>query len=369
MINIDQLKEQLEQLIQKTNDELLLKWYAYTISIVNQAAEMSPDYDVDVFDKLKTTLKTLYPDVDIEDIEKLKNRTFVGALAKPADVIRKQLLEIHEKQKPISPNTLQVIYDTFNPTVIDEECIEEETKQIQQPKEPPVINVANVVSDEQLKPIDWLPNIDRTKYSIRIDGKIFNNHRGGMPVLSFMKGIERCVKLKSGKHNTSISINKLMERAFPNRVLWKNPEKRTVLVESVTKELDIKNDIVKPEEKTYPDMKQEMNQIFNDTEYVFVDWYDDIPKGKYQVFKSGRIFDVIAGKDVIASKGSGALKLSSSIGDRKKGMRQTYHHMTPGALVWKAFHPEDRHMTKVFLDYIDGDHNNVSLNNLRRSSK
>ena len=42
MINIDQLKEQLEQLIQKTNDELLLKWYAYTISIVNQAAEMSP---------------------------------------------------------------------------------------------------------------------------------------------------------------------------------------------------------------------------------------------------------------------------------------------------------------------------------------
>lgn len=383
------LIEEITKLRDGETDPLLKTWYDTTITTIRDASEMKPGYDENAHRTLETTLKTLYPDVDTSD-EGLEKATFSGALASTANVVRKEILKMRELKECKSQKTIDVIYNLFHPPVYgkDDEIVietpetETETEtdikdqdidryglnRIAVQKEAAPIDPRTIMTGLQTRSIDWLARIDRSKYSIRNDGQVINNHRGGQIVLSFMKDGGRCVKLKSGRHNVTICIRKLMEKAFPE-IACINQEKQTINIEAVTKELDIKNDIANPEEKTYSDMKQEMNQIFNDTEFVFVDWYDDIPKGKYQVFKSGRIFDVVAGKDVIASKKSGALKLSSSIGNRKKGVRQTCHQMTPGTLVWKAFHPEDRNMTKVYLHYIDGDQNNVSLDNLRRSNK
>ena len=367
--------EEITKLRDGETDPLLKKWYDTTLSIVRDASEMKPGYDENAHRTLETTLKTLYPDVDTSD-EGLEKATFVGALASTANVVRKEILKMRELKECKSQKTIDVIYTLFHPPVYgkDDEIVIETPKtdtetetdidryglnRIVFPKEDAPIDPRTLMTGMHTRSIDWLARIDPSKYSIRSDGQVINNHRGGVIVLSFMKDGGRCVKLKSGKHNVTMSIRKLMEKAFPE-IACINQEKQTINLEAVTKEIDMTRYTTEEETQT----SSEKSTI--DTEYVCVDWFDDIPKGKYQVYKSGRIVDVTTGEDVPLSAAN-VVTLSSRIGAPKKGVRSTSHALYAASLVWKAFHPEDRKLGRMYLDYIDGNTSNIALDNLRRS--
>ena len=368
MINNNALIDEIKNLRDGETDPLLKTWYNTTLSIVRDASEMKPGYDENAHRTLETTLKTLYPDVDTSD-EGLEKATFTGALASTANVVRKEILKMRELKECKSQKTIDVIYNLFHPPVYgkDDEIVIETPNDIKEPVpaiiDPPEeavpIDPRTIMTGLHTRSIDWLARIDRSKYSIRSDGQVMNNHRGGQIVLSFLKDGTRCVKLKSGRHNVTMPIRKLMEKAFPE-IASINQEKQTIKLEAVTKEIDMKKYTTEEVTQT----TSEKSTI--DTEYVCVDWFDDIPKGKYQVYKSGRIVDVTTGENVPISA-TNAVKLSSRIGAPKKGVRSTSHSMYAASLVWKAFHPEDRNLGKMYLDYIDGNSSNIALDNLRRS--
>lgn len=376
--NAKKLIDKINELQTSTNDTLLKRWYNTTVQVIAEAAESIADYDEAAYNTLCKSLQTLYPNVDVDHLD---NATFSGVLETPANVIKSEILKLKEQSKPKSEECIDAIYSIFfqfqqNPldlnetveilTAEDDEVYEDEPipKSVEEEAPvAPVIDRPQPEDDPQYKPIDWFSRIDKTKYSIRIDGKVYNNHAGGKEVLSFMKGVERCVKLKTGKHQTTVSIYKLMEQAFPTRVLWRNPDKRTVNLESVTKPLIPPKDLINTEtlpeaplNVTVPEKKED--------EFVWIDWLKGIPKKKYQLYPNGKIFNIVDNEELKLSN-RGSYKLSSFIGEtRKRGVKQVVREFTKQTMIWFYYHPEDRSKNRLRLRFKDENPENMTIENL-----
>ena len=97
--------------------------------------------------------------------------------------------------------------------------------------------------------------------------------------------------------------------------------------------------------------------------FQYVNWIDGLPKTKYKVFESGRIYDTVYEEFVV---GSGE-KVTLSSGDRDDktpGVRSPKFAFTRQSLVYRAFHPEVRDMMKLHIKFKDGNRKNCALSNL-----
>ena len=100
--------------------------------------------------------------------------------------------------------------------------------------------------------------------------------------------------------------------------------------------------------------------------FVYVDWLTDIPKRKYKVYKSGRVYDTV-NEQWMKPTTRNTINLSS--GDRASkthGVTCFKQQFMLSSLVWKAFHPESRDLKKILLNFIDGNPRNCRLDNLVR---
>ena len=154
-----------------------------------------------------------------------------------------------------------------------------------------------------------------------------------------------------------------MEQAFPNRVLWRNPDKRTVNLESVTKPLIPPKDLINTEtlpeaplNVTVPEKKED--------EFVWIDWLKGIPKKKYQLYPNGTIFNIVDNEELKLSN-RGSYKLSSFIGEtRKRGVKQVVREFTKQTMIWFYYHPEDRSKNRLRLRFKDENPENMTIENL-----
>lgn len=97
--------------------------------------------------------------------------------------------------------------------------------------------------------------------------------------------------------------------------------------------------------------------------FQYVNWINGLPKTKYKVFESGRIYDTVYEEFVV---GSGE-KITLSSGDRDDktpGVRSPKFAFTRQSLVYRAFHPEVRDMIKLHIKFKDGNRKNCALSNL-----
>ena len=97
--------------------------------------------------------------------------------------------------------------------------------------------------------------------------------------------------------------------------------------------------------------------------FQFVDWIDGLPKTKYKVFESGRVYDTVYGETVTVSGECVTL----SAGDRESrtpGVHSPSFKFTRQSLVYRAFHPEVRDKVKLRIKFRDGNRTNCALSNL-----
>ena len=100
--------------------------------------------------------------------------------------------------------------------------------------------------------------------------------------------------------------------------------------------------------------------------YVYVDWIPDLPKRKYKVYKSGKVYDAV-NEQWMKPTARNTINLSS--GDhasKTRGVNCFKQQFMLSSLVWKAFHPESRDLKKIMLNFIDGNPRNCRLDNLVR---
>ena len=359
-----ELINELKKLADEETDPLLKTWYTTTCSIVRDANEQQPGYDENAHRTLEATLKTLYPDTDTSEAG-LEKVTFVGALASTANVVRKEILKMRELKRCKSQKTIDVIYNLFHPAVygkddeivIETPTVKEEPKQIAEdpPKAIPV-DPRTIMTGLHTRSIDWLARIDPSKYSIRTDGLVMNNHRGGQIVLTFMKDGCRCVKLKSGKHNVTMPIRKLMEKGFPE-IACINQENQTIKLEAVTKP-------VEPIINTHVAPGPVASSVETPDDGIWIDWIDEIPKQKYRVYKSGRVTNICTGKDILPDSRD-VIVLDNILtydGKRRPGIIRK--KFTAASLIWRAFHEESRSAAKLFIKYRDDNRKNIAIENL-----
>jgi hypothetical protein len=105
-----------------------------------------------------------------------------------------------------------------------------------------------------------------------------------------------------------------------------------------------------------------------DDPYVWVDWFDGIPKRKYKVFKSGKVYDCVHQIYLPYDKKYETVRLSSGdIESRSVGTRSTVKALKRQSLVWQAFHPDYRcgdGRKKVYISFKDDNRQNCALENL-----
>ena len=105
-------------------------------------------------------------------------------------------------------------------------------------------------------------------------------------------------------------------------------------------------------------------RIEND-EYRWLDWIPELPKRKYKVYKSGRIWDAVQIKYVAMNNSDYVYLSASDYASRVSGVTNYSTNQKVATLVWKAFHPEDRDTNKLYLTHIDGNILNAALDNLK----
>lgn len=109
------------------------------------------------------------------------------------------------------------------------------------------------------------------------------------------------------------------------------------------------------DEKTHREVREER--------FRFVDWIDGLPKTKYKVFESGRIYDTVHGEFITVS----GERVTLSAGDRESktpGVHSPMFAFTRQSIVYRAFHPEVRDKIKLHIKFKDGNRKNCALSNL-----
>lgn len=102
--------------------------------------------------------------------------------------------------------------------------------------------------------------------------------------------------------------------------------------------------------------------------FVYVDWIPDLPKRKYKVYKSGRVYDTV-NEQWMQPTARNTINLSSGdIMSKTRGVTCIKQQFMLSSLVWKAFHPENRDLKKIIVNFIDGNPRNCRLDNLVRKA-
>ncbi|MBO4736454.1 MAG: hypothetical protein J5614_08665 [Paludibacteraceae bacterium] len=212
--------------------------------------------------------------------------------------------------------------------------------------------------DDGSRYIDWLPGVDPTKYTISRDGKVRNRHAHSKEVSSKLHAGKLCVKLqgKKGK-NATYTVADLVNKAFPDQ-----PEairsSGKFRLEDVTKPFDF---------NTYSNATNEepvKETPVDDDGFVFIDWIPDIAATRYKINSDGVIKNAEINEPISIFKHTIADPTRVASLRMDNGGRRNF---IVKHLVWRAFHPEDRHLTKIRLRQIDGDPENVSLDNIART--
>lgn len=105
-------------------------------------------------------------------------------------------------------------------------------------------------------------------------------------------------------------------------------------------------------------------RIEND-EYRWLDWIPELPKRKYKVYKSGRIWDAVQSKYVALNDSTYVYISAGDLSSRITGVTNYSSSQKVATIVWKAFHPECRDANKLYLTHIDGNIQNAALDNLK----
>lgn len=102
--------------------------------------------------------------------------------------------------------------------------------------------------------------------------------------------------------------------------------------------------------------------------FVYVDWIPDLPKRKYKVYKSGRVYDTV-NEQWMQPTARNTINLSSGdVMSKTRGVTCIKQQFMLSSLVWKAFHPENRDLKKIIVNFIDGNPRNCRLDNLVRKA-
>ena len=94
-----------------------------------------------------------------------------------------------------------------------------------------------------------------------------------------------------------------------------------------------------------------------------MNWINGLPKTKYKVFESGRIYDTVSGENVTSS-GEKITLSSGDVASKTPGVQSAKFAFTRQSLVYRAFHPEVRDMIKLHIKFKDGNRKNCALSNL-----
>ncbi len=99
--------------------------------------------------------------------------------------------------------------------------------------------------------------------------------------------------------------------------------------------------------------------------WVYVDWIPNIPKRKYKVFQSGRVYDTVHETYLPYDKKYETVRLSAGdVESRTAGSRSVSKTLKRQSLVWQAFHKEAREQKWCYLSFKDGNRQNCALSNL-----
>lgn len=219
--------------------------------------------------------------------------------------------------------------------------------------------------DDGSRYIDWIPGVDPTKYTISRDGKVRNRHANSKEVSSKLHAGKLCIKLQGKKgRNATYTVADLVNKAFPDQ-----PEairsSGKFRIEDVTKPFDFNtySNASKDEEEPVKETPTADTKSDNDG-FVFIDWISDINPTRYKINKDGDIINTETDKPVNRFQNTVTDPTKSVSLRLDNGKRRNF---TAKLLVWKAFHPEDRNLSKFRLKQIDGNADNLSLSNLRRT--
>ena len=99
--------------------------------------------------------------------------------------------------------------------------------------------------------------------------------------------------------------------------------------------------------------------------WVYVDWIPDIPRRKYKVFQSGKVYDTVHESYLPYDKKYETVRLSAGdMESRNSGSRSAYKIIKRQSLVWQAFHKETREQKWCYISFKDGNRQNCALSNL-----
>lgn len=209
-----------------------------------------------------------------------------------------------------------------------------------------------------------IPGFNPDHFMIRNDMSVIVDRYTGRKINPFTKhGLVYVTFRKYGGQNESIDI--LFDSIIMSPEGWytADPEPKTKNGGS--------GSIVYKSDGTKTSSAKKKSQPPIDDEFVYVDWIDGLPKSKYKVFRSGKIYDTVNECFVRESTGS-RKQVRLSAGDvysKTEGVESAQFSFTRQSLVVRAFYPNLRERHRVFVDFIDGDSKNCAIDNLRVRSR
>lgn len=106
-------------------------------------------------------------------------------------------------------------------------------------------------------------------------------------------------------------------------------------------------------------------EVETEVRWVWVNWYRDIPKTKYKVYEDGRVWNTVDSRWMGCGLNKSIIQLTSGdAASRTPGVQQSVIQLTRQSLVVRAFHPEAREKTKIYVKFKDGNTKNCALSNL-----
>lgn len=238
---------------------------------------------------------------------------------------------------------------------------------------------------EGYRAIDWLKGsgIPRDKYMINRSRSVVDRYKG-VTIRTRRKNGKEVYELtgtvrKNGKRKAPrlfIDPDVLYSTAFPEYSDIHVSRTGRVDIEAVSRPVDL-SALTQPVVTTIDDTpvatiaeaaasaEPVETEVKITSDWVDIDWIDEIPAGKYSVHKNGIVRNNETNETIIpkARMLNGGIKtrLCEFIpGDGKRGV---YRRL--GVIVWQAFNPEDRGKP-VRIRFIDGDGCNCELSNITR---
>lgn len=329
----------------RVHNQTMIPWWDTTVKTLDKQLKMLEQQEAD-FNKISTALQTVCPNGTPLTTDMLTND----------EELTKALATYTTTDSVIGP-IVKAAKETITPIVMLVKKFNANIEMIgrlfpdNKPK--PVIVPRENVTAEVIRPkksFDEKEDYDRTKTIERIP------LTNGWMALSIPDIPEDLYMINS---NTLV-VNRKTGRTLHTKkahgvevFYFMNTDKPTSFPVEIPLS-DIKEYIVSPD----------TTRIEND-EYRWLDWIPELPKRKYKVYKSGRIWDAVQIKYVATNNSDYVYLSASDYASRVAGVTNYSTNQKVATLVWKAFHPEDRNTNKLYLTHIDGNIQNAALDNLK----